>query len=298
MVRAKLSALLAASGRSDVLDKPIQAGISNTDAWPHKEHESLKMALLESDFFTDLMQVLQYNEVVLRDEISHVPADQREDFKTKHDNALTYRIEGTTTNKGSLYSFDLRLKRIQVLVVQHVQDCLQILRPTQREKSMFTSAQASSGAVSQDAHLRIERRLHSMVTPILAKSLLVPGTNENAEVLELIMKENNLKGLNAYDQLKTVTQAKVTREALAYKKALEKMRELFTYYLLWSFGILCPQQTVDQLKVLQQQHFLSPAYKAADDHVKPSFTAIAAIAYLRKECHTGNGRTITAINRK
>ena len=55
MVKPSLSALLNASQRSDTLDRPVQASVSNADAWPHKEHETLQGALLEDDFFTDLM---------------------------------------------------------------------------------------------------------------------------------------------------------------------------------------------------------------------------------------------------
>ena len=85
MVKASLAKLLTASRRSDVLDKPVQAGVSNSDAWPHKEHEYLKGALLEDDFFTDLMLVvLQYNQVNLKNEITHVPSDEREDFRFHH----------------------------------------------------------------------------------------------------------------------------------------------------------------------------------------------------------------------
>ena len=76
------------------------------------------------------------------------------------------------------------------------------------------------------------------------------------------------------------------------------MRELFTYYLLYALGALCKTQTVDQLKVLQQQHFLSPAYKSASDENKPPFTAQVVIDYLEKECHTNNDRTCIALNRQ
>ena len=75
------------------------------------------------------------------------------------------------------------------------------------------------------------------------------------------------------------------------------MRELFTYYLLYSFGILCKSETVDQLKVQQQQHFLSAAYKAAPSDKKPLFTAQIAIDYLIRECYTDNVCTITALKR-
>jgi hypothetical protein len=83
-----------------------------------------------------------------------------------------------------------------------------------------------------------------------------------------------------------------------YKKSLANTRELFTYYLLYAFGILCQSETVDQMKVLQQQHFLSPAYKAAPKSNKPLFTAQIAIDYLTSECHTTNERTITGLERQ
>ncbi len=76
------------------------------------------------------------------------------------------------------------------------------------------------------------------------------------------------------------------------------MRELFTYYILYAFGTLCQTETVDQLKVLQQQHFLSVAYKHAQPDNKPVFTAQIAIDYLKKECYTTNERTITALKRQ
>ncbi len=76
------------------------------------------------------------------------------------------------------------------------------------------------------------------------------------------------------------------------------MRELFTYYSLYAFGVLCQTETVDQLKVLQQQHFLSLTYKQADADKKPLFTAQIAIDYLTKECYTTNERTVTALKRQ
>ena len=66
------------------------------------------------------------------------------------------------------------------------------------------------------------------------------------------------------------------------QEIITKMRELFTHYLLYALGALCKPQTVDQLKVLQQQHFLSPAYKKAADENKPPFTAQVVIDYLEK----------------
>jgi hypothetical protein len=294
MVKPVLSALLRASKRSDILQKPVQAGISNSDAWPQKEHETLKGALLEDDFFTDLMLIMQFNQINLKEEISSVSKHDRDEFRLNHENALSYRIEGTTTNKGSLYNFEQRLKAIKIIVVQHVQDCLQELSPSQREKSLFTSEQTTSGAVSQDANLRASRRLHTIVNPILANNLLTPGPNEKQLINDLILKENNLK---ASATVKPTTLEKMKRECKAYAKSLQKMRELFTHYILYALGALCPAQTVDQLKVLQQQHFLSAAYKAASDDAKPPFTALKAINYLETECHTTNTRTVTALKR-
>jgi hypothetical protein len=248
MVRPSLAALLAASQRSDTLDKPVQAGVSNADAWPRKEHESLKAAQQEDDFFTDLMLVLQFNQVDLKRELQDIPHKGRSDFKKQHENALSYRIEGTTTNRSSLYNFEQRLRQIKVKVVEHVQDCLTAMTPTHREKSLFTSSQASSGAVSQDANLRVSRRLHAIVSPILAESLLEEGTDEDQKVKDIILIENNLKNATS---MKPVTAEKIKRECIEYKKTLSRMRELFTHYLLYAFGILCQPQTVDQLKVLQ-----------------------------------------------
>ena len=131
MVKPSIAALLYASQRSDALEKPIQAGVSNADSWPHKEHETLKGALLEEDFFTDLMLILQFNQVDLAKELNQVPHSERAGFAKQHENALSYKIEGTTTNKSSLYNFEQRLKFIKVKVVEHVQDCMTTLTPTQ-----------------------------------------------------------------------------------------------------------------------------------------------------------------------
>ena len=66
MVKTSVLALLEASERLGTLDKPVQAGVSNSDAWPAKEHDSLKRALLEEGFFTELMLVLQMIDVDLK----------------------------------------------------------------------------------------------------------------------------------------------------------------------------------------------------------------------------------------
>jgi hypothetical protein len=116
------------------------------------------------------MLVLQFNQLKLKEELPRIPSGERAAFKASHENALSYQIEGTTTNKSSLYNFEQRLKHIKIMVVQHVQDCLTAITPTQREKSLFASAQANSGAVSQDANLRVSRRLYSIVSPLLAKN--------------------------------------------------------------------------------------------------------------------------------
>jgi hypothetical protein len=137
-------------------------------------------------------------------------------------------------------------------------------------------------------------QLHTLVNEVLAKNLLTPGRGETSEVIAIVCKENNL----ASNKLRAEDQKSVAGEAVLYKKSLAKMRELFTYYLLYSFGILCKPDTVDQLKVIQQQHFLSAAYKAAPDTKKPLFTAQLAIDYLENQCYTSNERTITALKRQ
>ena len=109
------------------------------------------------------------------------------------------------------------------------------------------------------------------------------------------MKENNLK---KKDKLQPEDVKSIAAEVQLYKKALANMRELLTYYILHAFGTLCQTETVDQLKVLQQQHFLSVAYKHAQPDNKPVFTAQIAIDYLKKECYTTNERTITALKRQ
>ena len=120
-----------------------------------------------------------------------------------------------------------------------------------------------------------------------------PGRREDTKIVDLVVKERNLKkGVLSKEDTDSVA-----AQATLYKKSLANMRELFTYYILYSFGILCKQETVDQLKILQQQHFLSPAYKAAAKGKKPLFTAQIAIDYLVKECYTDNDRSVTALKR-
>jgi hypothetical protein len=295
MSKPPISALLKAINKSSVLDAPVSAGVSNADAWPAREHESLKAALKKDKFFTDLMIVMQMNNLNLRRELSSIDSRERAAFVLKHEHAQTYKIDGTITNKGSLYSFERRLKKLKVLVVQHVRDCMEELKMvTSFEKNLFASDHSNSGAVSQDAVLREVRQLHTLVNSILAENLLVPGPKESTLIIEFVLKEHNLKK----SKLKKADLRSIAQEAGLYKKALANMRELFTYYLLYAFGTLCQTETVDQLKVLQQQHFLSPTYRHAPDDDKPIFTAQIAIDYLKKECYTTNERTITALKRQ
>ena len=200
------------------------------------------------------MLVLQMIAVDLKAEIKTISHDKRDAFRYSHENAVSYKINGSTTNKGSLYNFEQRLKRIKVLVVHHVQDFLQSVSATYREKSLFTPAQPGSGAVSQDANLRADRRLHALLAPILADNLLEPSGTEEQDVLEIVLKENNLKTTST---IKPKDFQKIRKEVMAYRKSLTRMCELVTHYILYAFGKLCNPQTVDQLKVQQQQHFLS-----------------------------------------
>ena len=143
--------------------------------------------------------------------------------------------------------------------------------------------------------MRADRRLHALLAPILANNLLDPLGTEEQDVLEIVLKENNLKLTGT---VKPKDSQKIKKEVIAYSKSLARMRELFTYYILYAFGILCNPQTVDQLKVLQQQHFLSAAYEAAPDATKPPYTAQVAIDYLQNECHTDNENIIKSLNRE
>jgi hypothetical protein len=290
-----LLALVKASKRSTALHRPVNEGVSNADAWPTKEHETLKAALKKDKFYTDLMLIMQMSQVNIKQDLKKIDDLDRPDFTRQYENALSYRLEGTTANKGSLYNFEHRLIKIKALVVQHVRDCmLELHLVTSRQKTLFTSSQGSSGAVSQDALLREDMQLHTLLNDILAKNMLKPGTDEDSQIIDIILKENNLK---ATDLLET-DKVSVAKEAKLYKKSLMNMREMFTHYLLYAFGTFCKSETVDQLKVQQQQHFLSPAYKAAAPNKKPLYTAQVAIDYLTKECYTSNERTITALKRK
>ena len=289
-------ALVRASKKSTTLHTPVNVGVSNSDAWPTKEHESLKEALKKDKFFTALMLILQMNQIrEIGSVLSSVEARDRPDFIIQYDNAQTYKIDGTVANKGSLHKLGVRIKKLKTLVVQHVRDCmLELNLISSRHKTMFTSDRDNSGAVSQDALLREDMQLHTVINDLLAGNLLEPGPNETAKIVRIIKKENNLKNV----ALKPGDKITILDETIQYQKSIAKMRELFTYYLLYAFGILCRTETVDQLKVQQQQHFLSAAYKAADDKKKPIFTAQIAIDYLTKECYTTNERTVTALRSK
>ncbi len=140
-----------------------------------------------------ICMMLQMIDVNLKAEIKTISYEKRDAFHYSHENAASYKTNGTTTNKGSLYNFEQRLKRIKVLVVQHVHDCLGAVDSTYREKSLFTSSHPSSGAVSQDANMRADRRLHALLAPVLADNLLVPSANEDQLVLAIILEANNLK---------------------------------------------------------------------------------------------------------
>ena len=72
MVKPGILALLRASKKSTALDAPINAGVSNSDAWPSKEHESLKGALRNEKFFTDLMLTLRMIQIQVRRDIMSV----------------------------------------------------------------------------------------------------------------------------------------------------------------------------------------------------------------------------------
>jgi hypothetical protein len=227
MVKPGILALLRASKKSTVLDTPINAGVSNSDAWPIKEHESLKGALRNDKFFTDLMLTLRMTQIQVRRDINDIDVSERDSFLTKHENAMSHKMGGTTTNKGSLFNFEVRLKRVKILVVQHVQDCMSELRlATRRDKTLFTSDQVNSGAVSHDAVLRSDMQLHTLVNDILAKNLLAPGPEESTQIVRIVCKENILA--LKLNKLKPEEQKSVAGETVLYVKALAKMREYFT----------------------------------------------------------------------
>jgi hypothetical protein len=118
--------------------------------------------------------------------------EDKSPFILRHKNARSFAIDGTITNKGSLYSFEQKLKKLKTYVVQHVHDCMgELSMITNRQQSLFASDHANSGAVSQDALLREERQLHTLVNDILAKNLLVPGPKEDEAIINIILKENN-----------------------------------------------------------------------------------------------------------
>ena len=292
--KSGIQALLRASKKSSALHTSVNAGISNADAWPTKEHDSIKAAIKKTNFFTDLMLIHQMNQVSLADALQSIDAKDQPGFIVQHKNARSYRIDGTITNKGSLYNFEQRLAQLTIYVVQHVKDAMQELSLlNSRQRNLFTSDSVDSGAVSQDALLRKEMQLQTLVNDILANDLLSPGKREDAKIVDLVVKEHNLKK----GALSKEDTESVASQGVLYKKSLAHMRELFTYYILFSFGILCKEETVDQLKILQQQHFLSPAYKSAAADKKPLFTAQIAIDYLKKECYTDNDRSVTALKR-
>ncbi len=88
--------LLEASERLGTLDRPVQAGVSNSDAWPAKEHDSLKRALLEEGFFTELMPVLQMIGLDLKSEIKTIAYDTHDAVKYRHHNLPSITIYRTT----------------------------------------------------------------------------------------------------------------------------------------------------------------------------------------------------------
>ena len=97
---------------------------------------------------------MQFNQINLHRDSQGIASEDLPNFILQHENALSYKIDGTVTNKGSLYNFEQRLKKIKNLVVQHVQDCMvELSCVTSRQKTLFTSDQVSSGAVSHDAVL-------------------------------------------------------------------------------------------------------------------------------------------------
>ena len=111
MVKTGILSLLRASKRSSALDTPVNVGVSNADAWPTKEHESLKGALKKEKFVTDLMLVMQFNQINLHRDSQGIASEDLPNFILQHENALSYKIDGTVTNKGSLYNFEQRLKK-------------------------------------------------------------------------------------------------------------------------------------------------------------------------------------------
>ncbi len=188
-------ALVRASKKSTTLHTPVNVGVSNSDAWPTKEHESLKGALNKDNFFTDLMLILQLNQIrELGSVLSSIEARDRPDFIIQYDIAQTYKIDGTVANKGSLHKLGVRIKKLKTLVVQHVRDCmLELNLVSSRQKTPFTSGRDNSGTVSQDALLREDMQLHTVINDLLAGNLLEPGSNESIKKAKIIIKENNLK---------------------------------------------------------------------------------------------------------
>ncbi len=100
--KSGIQALLRASKKSTALHTSVNAGVSNADAWPTKEHDSLKAALRKDKFFTDLMLIHQMNQVPLAEALQSIDSKDQPGFIVQHNNARSYRIDGTITNKGSL----------------------------------------------------------------------------------------------------------------------------------------------------------------------------------------------------
>ena len=54
-----------------------------------------------------------------------------------------------------------------------------------RQKTLFTSDRDNSGAVSQDALLREDMQLHTVINDLLAGNLLEPGPNESVKIAKI-----------------------------------------------------------------------------------------------------------------
>ena len=166
--RSGIQALLRASKRSTALHTSVSEGVSNADSWPTQEHDSLKAALKKDKFYTDLMLTLQMNQMPLAHALTSIDVKDQPGFIVQHKNARSYRFDGTITNKGALYNFEQRLAKLIIFVVQHVKEAMQELSLlTSKQKNLFTSDTVDSGAVSQDAVLRKEMQLQTLVNDIL-----------------------------------------------------------------------------------------------------------------------------------
>ena len=184
----------------------------------------------------------------------------------------------------------MRIEHLKTIVARHVYDCLDKLdRLQEREKLMFTPSETFVGNASLDLKHRTDRMLHGHVHSLLAESLLVPGADEDKLMLEILRRENNIKG----DEISM----KLESSLRIFKKSLFRIREYINHELLRTLAVLVKSETYDQLIMLQKQFFLSTAYVSAPVENKPLFTAQNVIDYLKHNCYKDNKGKVKSLKR-